>query len=99
MPVLGLNVNLLLCLLLLLSIQIMILFRFILSFLLSLYSLFIMSFCLFIKHILAPISLCHYTFCPFVIMSSTLHSVSCPSVFICQYELFSLSLPTKQTKE
>lgn len=35
----------------------------------------------------------------FVIMSSTLHSVSCPSVFICQYELFSLSLPTKQTKE
>jgi ATP-binding cassette protein, chvD family len=32
-------------------------------------------------------------------MSSTLHSVSCPSVFICQYELFSLSLPTKQTKE
>ena len=99
MPALGLNVNLLLCLLLLLSIQIMILFRFILSFLLSLYSLFIMSFCLFIKHILAPISLCHYTFCPFVIMSSTLHSVSCPSVFICQYELFSLSLPTKQTKE
>lgn len=35
----------------------------------------------------------------FVIMSSTLHSVFCPSVFICQYELFSLSLPTKQTKE
>ena len=32
-------------------------------------------------------------------MSPTHHSVFCPSVLICQYELFSLSLPTKQTKE
>ena len=58
-----------------------------------------MSFCLFIKHILAPVFYVIIPSVSFVIMSSTLHSVFCPSVFICQYELFSLSLPTKQTKE
>lgn len=54
-----------------------------LLFLLSFYLLSIMSLCLFNKRI----------------MSSTHHSVFCLSVLICQYELFSLSLPTKQTKE
>lgn len=47
----------------------------------------------------SPVSFVIIPSVSFVIMSSTLHSVSCPSVFICQYELFSLSLPTKQTKE
>ena len=64
---------------------------FCLSFPLLLYLLFIMSLCLFNKHIMSSVS--------FVIMSSPHHSVFCPSVLICQYELFSLSLPTKQTKE
>ena len=59
----------------------------------------LLSFCLFIKHILAPVSYVIIPSVPFVIMSSPQHSVFCPSVLICQYELFSLSLPTKQTKE